>query len=56
LRPARYRKVIVPELNKGQLCNIVRAKYLIDAQSVSKVAGLPFNTKEIEAAIEGALS
>jgi 2-oxoglutarate ferredoxin oxidoreductase subunit alpha len=53
---ARYRKVIVPELNKGQLCNIVRAKYLIDAQSVSKVAGLPFNTKEIEAAIEGALS
>ena len=36
------RKVIVPELNLGQLCRIVRAEYLVDAQSVSKVQGLPF--------------
>jgi 2-oxoglutarate ferredoxin oxidoreductase subunit alpha len=50
----RFRKVLVPELNKGQLCHVVRGKYLVDATSVSKVAGLPFRTKEIEAAIEEA--
>ncbi len=53
---SRYRTVLVPELNRGQLCNIVRGKYLVDAKSVSKVAGLPFTTREIEAAIEEARS
>jgi 2-oxoglutarate/2-oxoacid ferredoxin oxidoreductase subunit alpha len=48
----RYPKLIVPELNRGQLCNIVRGKYLVDAKSVSKVAGVPFTTKELEVAIE----
>ena len=52
----RYPKVLVPELNKGQLCHIVRGNYLVDARSVSKVAGLPFTTREIEAAIEEARS
>jgi len=51
----RYRKVIVPELNSGQLCNILRAKYLVDARSLSKVQGLPFKSREIEAAIDEAL-
>jgi 2-oxoglutarate ferredoxin oxidoreductase subunit alpha len=50
----RFDKVLVPELNKGQLCNVVRGKYLVDATSVSKVAGLPFRTTEIERAIEEA--
>jgi 2-oxoglutarate ferredoxin oxidoreductase subunit alpha len=50
----RFPKVIVPELNRGQLCNIVRAKYLVDAKSISKVAGVPFTTKELEHAIEEA--
>ncbi len=49
---ARYQQVLVPELNSGQLCNIVRAKYLIDAQSLGKVAGLPFTAREIEERIE----
>ncbi len=52
----RYRSVIVPELNKGQLCNVVRGKYLVDAKSISKVAGMPFTTKEIEAAIEATMA
>jgi 2-oxoglutarate ferredoxin oxidoreductase subunit alpha len=52
----RYPTVLVPELNRGQLCNIVRGKYLVDAKSVSKVAGLPFTTREIETAIEAARS
>ena len=50
----QFDKVLVPELNRGQLCSVIRGKYLIDAQSISKVAGLPFTTKEIEAAIEQA--
>jgi 2-oxoglutarate/2-oxoacid ferredoxin oxidoreductase subunit alpha len=49
-----FPKVLVPELNRGQLCNLVRAKYLVDAKSVSKMSGLPFRTAEIEAAIEEA--
>ena len=49
---ARFPKVLVPELNRGQLCNIVRGKYLVDAKSVSKVAGVPFTTRELEVAIE----
>jgi 2-oxoglutarate ferredoxin oxidoreductase subunit alpha len=52
----RYRHVIVPELNMGQLTRIVRAEYLIDAEAVSKVQGLPFTAREIEDAIEGVLS
>jgi 2-oxoglutarate ferredoxin oxidoreductase subunit alpha len=51
----RFDKVIVPELNLGQMCRIVRAEYLIDAQSLSKVQGLPFTSAEIEAAIEAAM-
>jgi 2-oxoglutarate/2-oxoacid ferredoxin oxidoreductase subunit alpha len=51
----RFPKVIVPELNLGQLCRLVRAEYLIDAQSVSKMQGLPFTALELENAIEGAL-
>lgn len=51
---ARFRRVIVPELNMGQLCRIVRAEYLIDARSVSKVQGMPFTAREVEDAIERA--
>ena len=50
----RFRRVIVPELNMGQLCRIVRAEYLVDAKSISKVQGLPFTALEIEDAIEAA--
>jgi 2-oxoglutarate ferredoxin oxidoreductase subunit alpha len=50
LRP--YRTVVIPELNRGQLCNIIRGKYLIDAQPINKVAGLPFTVRELEAAID----
>ncbi|MEO5725147.1 MAG: 2-oxoacid:acceptor oxidoreductase subunit alpha [Ilumatobacteraceae bacterium] len=47
-----FSKVIVPELNLGQLCRVVRAEYLIDAKSISKVQGAPFTTQELETAIE----
>ena len=38
----RYPKVLVPELNSGQLARILRAKFLVDAQSATKIKGLPF--------------
>jgi 2-oxoglutarate ferredoxin oxidoreductase subunit alpha len=51
-----FPKVIVPELNLGQMCRMVRAEYLVDAQPVTKVQGLPFTSAEIEAAIEAAVA
>ena len=44
----RYKKVLVPETNLGQLSFILRATYLVDAISYSKVEGKPFKTSEIE--------
>jgi 2-oxoglutarate ferredoxin oxidoreductase subunit alpha len=51
----RYRQVIVPEMNLGQLLPVLRAKYLVDAQGFNKVQGKPFKQSEIEARIEEAL-
>ncbi|HET6875692.1 MAG TPA: 2-oxoacid:acceptor oxidoreductase subunit alpha [Acidimicrobiales bacterium] len=51
----RYRKVIVPEMNLGQLAKLVRADYLVDALSVTKVSGQPFRAAELETAILEAL-
>jgi 2-oxoglutarate ferredoxin oxidoreductase subunit alpha len=48
---ARYPKVLVPEMNLGQLSRLVRAEFLVDARSVTKVQGLPFRASEIEHAI-----
>ena len=48
---ARYPKVLVPELNLGQLSRLVRAEFLVDARSVTKVQGLPFTAGELERAI-----
>jgi 2-oxoglutarate ferredoxin oxidoreductase subunit alpha len=46
-----YRKVVVPEMNMGQLVKIIRAEFLVDADSVTKVEGLPFFADELEAEI-----
>ena len=45
---ARYRRVVVPEMNLGQLAMLLRARYLVDAQSYTKVAGLPFKAEELQ--------
>src|SRR5581483_4576414 len=47
----RFRKVLVPELNAGQLLMLLRAKYLVDAVGLNKVQGRPFLVSEIEAKI-----
>jgi 2-oxoglutarate ferredoxin oxidoreductase subunit alpha len=48
----RYKRVLVPELNGGQLCMLLRAKFLVDAVSLGKVQGRPFLVSEIETKIE----
>ena len=45
-----FDKVICPEMNAGQLVNLIRAKYLIDVKPVNKMNGVPFTTAEIESA------
>jgi 2-oxoglutarate ferredoxin oxidoreductase subunit alpha len=47
----RYRRVLVPEMNTGQLLKIVRAEFLVDAEGLPKVQGQPFFAHEIEEAI-----
>ena len=47
----RYPRILVPELNMGQLSRLVRSEFLVDAKSLCKVQGLPFRTSEIEDAI-----
>jgi 2-oxoglutarate ferredoxin oxidoreductase subunit alpha len=46
-----FRKVLIPELNMGQLRFLIRAKYLIDVQGLNKVKGRPFTVAEIVDAI-----
>lgn len=46
---ASYRRVLVPELNLGQLARLLRADYLVDVVSVTKVAGLPFRAADLAA-------
>jgi 2-oxoglutarate ferredoxin oxidoreductase subunit alpha len=47
----RYKKVLVPEMNMGQLSRLLRAEFLVDAQSLNKIQGAPFKASEIEAAM-----
>jgi 2-oxoglutarate/2-oxoacid ferredoxin oxidoreductase subunit alpha len=44
----RYRTVLVPEMNLGQLVLLLRARYLVDAKSYTKVSGLPFQAEELQ--------
>ena len=46
-----FDKVLIPEMNMGQLCQLIRAKYLVPAISYSKVQGLPFAVDELKAKI-----
>jgi 2-oxoglutarate ferredoxin oxidoreductase subunit alpha len=48
----KYDKVIIPEMNLGQLALLIRAKYLVDAISFNQVRGLPFKTQELVDAIK----
>ncbi|MEH3129548.1 MAG: 2-oxoacid:acceptor oxidoreductase subunit alpha [Mycolicibacterium neoaurum] len=51
----KYPKVVVPEMNLGQLALLLRGKYLVDVQSVTKVEGMAFLADEVEGIIDSAL-
>jgi len=51
-----YERILVPEMNTGQLKTLLRDQFLIDAKPLNKVSGQPFMIAEIEAAVEQALS
>jgi 2-oxoglutarate ferredoxin oxidoreductase subunit alpha len=51
----RYKKVLVPEMNMGQLVMLLRAKFLVDAIGYNKIQGKPFKQSEIEFKIEEVL-
>lgn len=52
----RFKTVLVPELNSGQLCRLIRSEYLIDARSISKLQGIPFTAGELVIAIKEGMS
>jgi 2-oxoglutarate ferredoxin oxidoreductase subunit alpha len=52
----RYDRVLVPEMNMGQLVMLLRAKYLVDAQGFNKIQGKPFKQSELERKIEEILA
>jgi 2-oxoglutarate ferredoxin oxidoreductase subunit alpha len=52
----RYRRVLVPELNMGQLLWVLRAKYLVDAVGLNKIQGRPFKQNELQQKIEEMLA
>lgn len=51
-----YKRVLVPELNMGQLLMLLRSKFLIDAIGLNKVQGKPFTVSEVMAKIEEVLA
>jgi 2-oxoglutarate ferredoxin oxidoreductase subunit alpha len=51
-----YEKILVPEMNTGQLKTVLRDQYLVDAKPLNKVSGQPFRIVEIEAAIDAVLA
>ncbi|WP_216902456.1 2-oxoacid:acceptor oxidoreductase subunit alpha [Nocardia alni] len=56
----RYRTVVAPEMNGGQLAMLLRARYLVDVQPWTKIAGTAFSAQElvgvIDAALDGSLA
>jgi 2-oxoglutarate ferredoxin oxidoreductase subunit alpha len=50
-----FGRIIVPEMNKGQLVTLLRSEYLVPAESLSKVTGKPFTVAELDAALAAAL-
>jgi 2-oxoglutarate ferredoxin oxidoreductase subunit alpha len=51
----RYDKVVIPEMNLGQLATLIRARYLVDAISVTQVRGLPFKADELAEMLQGVI-
>jgi 2-oxoglutarate ferredoxin oxidoreductase subunit alpha len=53
---AGFEKIVVPEMNTGQLVTLLRGEFLVDAEGLNKISGRPFKVSEIEAAIDAKLA
>ena len=53
---ARYDKVVIPEMNMGQLALLVRGRYLTDVISVTQVRGMPFRAAELADMLQGVVT
>ncbi|MEU3980165.1 2-oxoacid:acceptor oxidoreductase subunit alpha [Streptomyces sp. NPDC026672] len=51
----RYERIVVPEMNLGQLALLLRAKYLVDARSCTQVNGMPFKAEHLATALKEAI-
>ncbi|WP_405477941.1 2-oxoacid:acceptor oxidoreductase subunit alpha [Streptomyces sp. NBC_00009] len=51
----RYDKVVIPEMNLGQLATLIRARYLVDARSYNQVNGMPFKAEQLATALKEAI-
>ncbi|MYZ34558.1 MULTISPECIES: hypothetical protein, partial [unclassified Streptomyces] len=51
----RYDKVVVPEMNLGQLATLLKAKYLVDAHSYNQVDGTPFKVEQLATVLKEAV-
>ena len=49
---ARFRRILLPELNQGQLAMMLRAEFLLPIESFTKIAGQPFKVRDLQAKIE----
>ncbi|MFG3100197.1 2-oxoacid:acceptor oxidoreductase subunit alpha [Streptomyces sp. NPDC048182] len=52
---AGYERVVVPEMNLGQLATLIRARYLVDAHSYNQVNGMPFKAEQLATALKEAI-
>ncbi|MFD5793174.1 2-oxoacid:acceptor oxidoreductase subunit alpha [Streptomyces diastatochromogenes] len=50
-----YDKVVIPEMNLGQLATLIRSRYLVDAHSYNQVNGMPFKAEQLAAALKEAI-
>ena len=46
-----FERVLIPEMNNGQLLTVIRSRYLVPAEGLNKVTGRPFKIAEIEGAV-----
>ena len=53
---ASYDKVVLPEMNLGQLATLIRSKYLVDIISVTQVRGMPFRAADLAEMLQGVLT
>jgi 2-oxoglutarate ferredoxin oxidoreductase subunit alpha len=51
----KYKKVLIPEINNGQLIKIIRDQFLVDAKGYNKIMGIPITKAELVEAIKGQL-